>query len=104
MSVCVCAEGGEKELVWALHFLWGGSAEKNKLHLVNWETISALINVGGLRVLDLSDMNAALPTEWIFTRPITRTLFGGKLCVLGVWVLPIVCCLHWIIMVTNQCC
>lgn len=40
--------------------------DKNKMHLVNGESITALVNQGRLGILDLWDMNKALAVKWIF--------------------------------------
>lgn len=41
-------------------FLWGSSLDKNKMYLVNWVSVMALVISGGLGILDLGDMNKAL--------------------------------------------
>lgn len=45
------------------HFLLGGSEDKDKMHLVNWEMVSSLIAQGGLEIMDLGDMNKFLVTK-----------------------------------------
>lgn len=36
------------------------------MHLVNWESVTTPINLRGLRILDLGDMNKALSWKWIY--------------------------------------
>lgn len=41
-------------------FIWGGSVDKHKMYLVNWDTVIALVIQEGLGILDLENMNKAL--------------------------------------------
>lgn len=47
-------------------FIWGGSVDKPKLHLVKWEIVTSLVNQGGLGIMDLEDMNKAWAIKWIY--------------------------------------
>lgn len=47
-------------------FLWGGSDERRKLHLVDWQTVTHPCNQEGLGVTDLSVMNVALLAKWVY--------------------------------------
>lgn len=80
MLVCVFLEAVKKKLCGLFYrFLWGGLEEKNKLHMVNWDTISVPIVEGGLRVLDLGDMNIILVAKWIFKYANNREALWRKI-------------------------
>lgn len=68
--------------------MWGGSEKKNKLHLVNKETITAPVSEEGLRLLDMSDISVALAAKWVVTYTNNRDALWRS--VLGVRVILIV--------------
>lgn len=45
--------------------LWNDSADSNKIHLVNWDSISMLKDFGGLGIPNLRDLNICLLASWI---------------------------------------
>lgn len=45
----------------------GDSEEKNKLYLVNWDTLNLPTAQGRLGIMDLIDINEALGTKWIYS-------------------------------------
>lgn len=47
-------------------FLWGGTEEKRKIHLVDLQNVIRPCVSGGLRVTDLSNMNVALLAKWVY--------------------------------------
>lgn len=50
--------------------------------MVNWKTITALVNEGGLGILDLKDMNKALVQSGYINTLAIRKLCGRKSFVL----------------------
>lgn len=51
------------------NFIWGSTAEKSKLHLVNWHTLTDIKNNGGLGIVSAENKNLTF----------TRTLHGDFL-------------------------
>lgn len=47
-------------------FLWGGSANSRKLHLVDWNMVSFLVDRGALDITRLENLNTALIVQWIY--------------------------------------
>ncbi|CAN1167737.1 Putative ribonuclease H protein At1g65750, partial [Linum perenne] len=47
-------------------FLWGGSEDKKRIHLVNWDMVKTSIHKGGLGVMDLDSFNRALLGKWMW--------------------------------------
>lgn len=47
-------------------FLWGRTDERRKLHLVDWKTMALPCENGGLGVMDLANMNAALLAKRVY--------------------------------------
>lgn len=47
------------------HFLWGGSVDKRKLHLVSWDVVTSPMWQGGLRIMDLGEIGKAFTSKWI---------------------------------------
>lgn len=68
MSVNVLQEGvkGKLHSLFSL-FLWEGSANKRKLHLMDWGTITAPVDQHGLGILNTWDMNKTLAAKWIYS-------------------------------------
>jgi hypothetical protein len=46
--------------------LWQGGSQTKRMHLVNWDTVCSSKSLGGLGVLNLSSMNDALLTKWLW--------------------------------------
>lgn len=67
MSVNILPKGFRQKLYELFgKFLWGGSKDKKKMHLVNWEVVFAPVNMGGSGILNLGNMNEALAVKWIY--------------------------------------
>ncbi|KAE8677976.1 Puromycin-sensitive aminopeptidase [Hibiscus syriacus] len=47
-------------------FLWGGSADKKKIHWVNWKLVTKSKKLGGLGIPNLSLLNRALLGKWVW--------------------------------------
>lgn len=47
-------------------FLWGGSDNSKKLHLVDWNIIFLPLDKDGLGIFWLEDLNATLIDKWIY--------------------------------------
>lgn len=47
-------------------FLWGGSSEVRKIHWVAWERVTSPVDVGGLGLSKLLDVNIALLSKWVW--------------------------------------
>ena len=47
-------------------FLWSGEKDKNKYHLVKWQTVCMPKEQGGLGIIDLDLMNIALLSKWLW--------------------------------------
>lgn len=45
-------------------FLWGGSAEDRKIHMIKWEDLSKRMDQGGLGIRKLRDVNKCLLIKW----------------------------------------
>ncbi|CAN0838702.1 LINE-1 retrotransposable element ORF2 protein [Linum grandiflorum] len=48
------------------NFLWSGHAETRKFHLVSWDRVKTPISRGGLGILDISCLNKALLSKWLW--------------------------------------
>ena len=48
------------------NFLWGGTREDPKLHLVSWERVCSPIQQGSLGVRHLIPFNRALLGKWLW--------------------------------------
>ena len=48
------------------NFLWNGTAEKRKMHLVDWKSICSPKKLGGLGIADLKIKNRALLNKWLW--------------------------------------
>lgn len=62
-------------------FLWGGTEERNKICLVNWKTVFARKDNGGLGLGSLQSINLSLLLKWIWRFKMGTKIFGGKLLV-----------------------
>lgn len=47
-------------------FLWGGSENSRKLHLMDCDTVTSPMNKRGVRMAKLNDLNTALVVKWIY--------------------------------------
>ena len=47
-------------------FLWGGTGEEFKFHLVNWPKVCSPIREGGIGIRNLSCFNRALLGKWLW--------------------------------------
>lgn len=52
--------------------------DKKKLPMISRESKTALVNVGGLGILDLKDMNKALAVKWIYRFANSKNLLWRK--------------------------
>lgn len=52
-------------------FLWGGSKDRKKMHLVGWNLVTLSCKKRGLRISRLMDLNITLISKWIY-------IFGNK--------------------------
>ncbi|CAN1256031.1 Putative ribonuclease H protein At1g65750 [Linum perenne] len=62
-------------------FLWGGTDEIRKIHLVNWNMVKTPISRGGLGVLDLDLLNKALLGKWSWRFATERNSWWRELMV-----------------------
>ncbi|KAF5800069.1 putative reverse transcriptase zinc-binding domain-containing protein [Helianthus annuus] len=46
------------------NFLWGGSSEVNKIPWVSWNRVSVPVDMGGIGISSLSDVNVSLLSKW----------------------------------------
>ncbi|KAL4562127.1 hypothetical protein LXL04_034321 [Taraxacum kok-saghyz] len=65
-------------------FLWGGSAEKNKIHWVSWDKVIALKDLGGLGVDSIRALNIALLIKWRWRLKTKPNSLWAKVIV-GAW-------------------
>ncbi|KAK8600346.1 hypothetical protein V6N12_050202 [Hibiscus sabdariffa] len=49
-----------------VRFLWGGSADKKKVHWLSWSDVCQPIHLGGLGIFDLCTKNRALLGKWFW--------------------------------------
>ncbi|CAN1127126.1 Putative ribonuclease H protein At1g65750 [Linum perenne] len=47
-------------------FMWGGSDDNKRIHLIKWDLVKTPIHRGGLGVLDLDSFNRALLGKWVW--------------------------------------
>ncbi|KAL4368710.1 hypothetical protein GQ457_05G000030 [Hibiscus cannabinus] len=62
-------------------FLWGGSADKRKIHWVKWSEVCLPKSLGGLGVIDLDVQNRALCGKWIWKFASNRKSFWSEIMV-----------------------
>ncbi|CAN1812553.1 LINE-1 reverse transcriptase homolog [Linum perenne] len=63
-------------------FLWEGSQDSRKLHLVRWSIVKAPVERGGLGVSDLRSMNTALLGKWVWRFGVERQAWWRELMVI----------------------
>ncbi|XP_071726970.1 uncharacterized protein [Rutidosis leptorrhynchoides] len=51
---------------WFVHFFWGSEGNSKKIHFVNWNSILAFLNKGGLGIGSLKAFNCSLLSKWIW--------------------------------------
>lgn len=47
------------------NFLWKGSEDKKKLHLVKWVELTVCKEIGGMRIRNLKKQNQGLMMKWL---------------------------------------
>ncbi|CAL1352894.1 unnamed protein product [Linum trigynum] len=61
------------------NFIWSGTQDKSKFHLVRWNICKASKERGGLGVLDLNCMNSALLAKWFWKYAMEPTSWWRQL-------------------------
>ncbi|KAJ0780408.1 putative RNA-directed DNA polymerase [Helianthus annuus] len=56
--------GGDSGLALIRKFLWGGNSEIKKIHWVAWDRVASPVDMGGLGLQHLKDVNTALLAKW----------------------------------------
>lgn len=90
----VLPEGVKRNLYGLFNrFLFGGSVNKCKLHLVNWENTASLMAARSLEVIDLGvyELYFGCQVDGIITMLITKMYYVGRWCAHAVVKTIIVC-------------
>ncbi|CAN1334127.1 Putative ribonuclease H protein At1g65750 [Linum perenne] len=63
------------------NFLWEGTEERKRMHMVNWDLVKTPMRRGGLGILDLRYMNRALLAKWTWNFSIDKETWWRSLMV-----------------------
>ncbi|CAN1778943.1 Putative ribonuclease H protein At1g65750 [Linum perenne] len=62
-------------------FLWEGTSEHKRIHWVDWSSVKASLNSGGLGILDIKSFNEALLGKWLWRYALEKSAWWRLLIV-----------------------